>query len=145
MTQAKPVLDLLLVDDNSELRSDMANFFARQGHRVEQASGGEQALDLLEQRSYDIVVLDLMMPGLSGLDVLKELQARNVECEVVILTGEGTIESAVEAMKLGACEFLTKPVSLKELDRLVCKVELAKSLWPARCMRPALWPTNHSW
>jgi DNA-binding NtrC family response regulator len=123
MTQssAKPVLDLLLVDDDSELRSDMASYFDRQGHRVEQASGGEQALELLERRSYDVMVLDLIMSGMSGLEVLKELQARNAECEVVMLTGEGTIESAVEAMKLGAREFLTKPVSLKELDQLVRK------------------------
>jgi DNA-binding NtrC family response regulator len=123
MTQspAKPVLDLLLVDDDSELRSDMASFFSRQGHRVEQASGGEQALDLLERRSYDVMVLDLIMSGMSGLEVLKEVQARNAECEVVMLSGEGTIEAAVEAMKLGAREFLTKPISLKELDRLVRK------------------------
>ena len=67
------------------------------------------------------MVLDLNMPGFSGLDVLKELQTRNAECEVVVLTGEATIEAAVEAMKLGAREFLTKPISLKELDRLVRK------------------------
>jgi DNA-binding NtrC family response regulator len=123
MTQAtaKPVLDLLLVDDNAELRSDMARYFSRQGHCVEQADKGEQALDLIERRSFDVIVLDLMMPGMSGLDVLKELQSRNAECEVVVLTGEATVESAVEAMKLGAREFLTKPISLKELDRLVRK------------------------
>jgi DNA-binding NtrC family response regulator len=123
MTQssAKPVLDLLLVDDDAELRTDVASYFSRQGYHVEQAEDGEQALDLLERRSYDVMVLDLIMSGLSGLDVLKEVQARNAECEVVMLTGEGTIESAVEAMKLGAREFLTKPISLKELDRLVRK------------------------
>jgi DNA-binding NtrC family response regulator len=123
MTQspAKPVLDLLLVDDDGDLRTDVANYFSRQGYRVEQAEDGEQALGLLERRSYDVMVLDLIMSGLSGLDVLKQMQARNAECEVVILTGEGTIESAVEAMKLGAREFLTKPISLKELDRLVRK------------------------
>jgi DNA-binding NtrC family response regulator len=118
---AKPVLDLLLVDDDTELRSDMARYFSRHAHRVEQAASGEAALDLLERRSFDVMVLDLMMPGLSGLDVLKEMQSRNAECEVVVLTGEATIESAVEAMKLGAREFLTKPISLKELDRLVRK------------------------
>jgi DNA-binding NtrC family response regulator len=120
-TAQKPVLDLLLVDDDAELRSDIANFFSRQGHRVEQAENGELALELLERRSFDIVVLDLMMPGMTGLEVLKQLQDRNAECEVVMLTGEATIESAVEAMKLGAREFLTKPISLKELDRLVRK------------------------
>ena len=123
MTQpaAKPTLELLLVDDDAELRSDMANFFSRQGHFVEQCSNGQRALELLERRSFDIVVLDLVMPGMNGLDVLKELQARHTECEVVVLTGEATVETAVEAMKLGAREFLTKPISLKELDRLVRK------------------------
>jgi DNA-binding NtrC family response regulator len=123
MTQAaaKPVLELLLVDDDTELRSDMANYFSRHGHSVEQCADGREAIELVERRSFDVIVLDLMMPGMSGLDVLKELQARNAECEVVVLTGEATIESAVEAMKLGAREFLTKPISLKELDRLVRK------------------------
>jgi DNA-binding NtrC family response regulator len=120
-TAAKPVLELLLVDDDDELRSDVANYFSRHGHFVEQCSSGKEAIDLADRRSFDVVVLDLMMPGMSGLDVLKELQARNAECEVVVLTGEATIESAVEAMKLGAREFLTKPISLKELDRLVRK------------------------
>jgi DNA-binding NtrC family response regulator len=117
----KTVLELLLVDDDEELRSDMAGYFSRHGHAVEQSAGGEQALDLMERRSFDVVVLDLAMPGMSGLDVLKELQARHTECEVVVLTGEATVETAVEAMKLGAREFLTKPISLKELDRLVRK------------------------
>jgi DNA-binding NtrC family response regulator len=117
----KPVLDLLVVDDDRELRADMANYFGRFGHQVTQAENGEEALDLLERRSFHVMVLDLVMPGMTGLDVLKQLQTRNAECEVVMLTGEATIASAVEAMKLGAREFLTKPISLKELDRLVRK------------------------
>jgi DNA-binding NtrC family response regulator len=117
----KHVLDLLLVDDDAELRSDVAGYFSRHDHCVEQCASGEEALELLERRTFDVLVLDLMMPGMSGLDVLKELQARHAECEVVVLTGEATVESAVEAMKLGAREFLTKPISLKELDRLVRK------------------------
>jgi DNA-binding NtrC family response regulator len=117
----KPELELLLVDDDAELRSDMARFFSRQGHNIEQSESGEAALDLIERKAFDVIVLDLMMPGMSGLDVLKELHARNAECEVVVLTGEATVESAVEAMKLDAREFLTKPISLKELDRLVRK------------------------
>jgi DNA-binding NtrC family response regulator len=117
----RPALDLLLVDDDTDLRSDMANYLARQGHSVEQCASGEQSLGLLERRAFDVIVLDMMMPGKTGLDVLKELQDRHADCEVVVLTGEATVESAVEAMKLGAREFLTKPISLKELDRLVRK------------------------
>lgn len=118
---AKPVLEMLLVDDDAELRSDMANYFSRQGNVVEQCGSGEDALGLAERRAFDVMVLDLNMPGFSGLDVLRELQTRHSECEVVVLTGEATVETAVEAMKLGAREFLTKPISLKELDRLVRK------------------------
>ena len=120
-TIKKPVLHLLLVDDDPELRPYMAEFLARHGHDVEQCDDGQQALDLMEQRAFDVIVLDLAMPGCSGLDVLKQLQTRHAECEVVVLSGEATIEAAVEAMKLGASEFLTKPIRLKELDRLVRK------------------------
>jgi DNA-binding NtrC family response regulator len=120
-TDGKPVLEILLVDDDADLRGDMKSYFQRQGHHIEQCGTGEEALELLEQRAFNVVVLDMMMPGMSGLEVLQELQKRHTECEVVVLTGGATVESAVEAMKLGAREFLTKPISLKELDRLVCK------------------------
>jgi DNA-binding NtrC family response regulator len=114
-------LHLLFVDDDADLRTDMAQFFARHGNYVQQCENGQQALDLLGQKSFDVIVLDLSMPGCSGLEVLRELQARHAECEVVVLSGTATIEAAVDAMKLGAREFLTKPISLKELDRLVRK------------------------
>lgn len=117
----KPVLELLLVDDDRELRSDMASYFSHHDYVVEQSGSGQDALKLAERRPFDVMVLDLNMPGFSGVDVLKELQARNAEGEVVVLTGEATVEAAVEAMKLGACEYLIKPISLKELDRLVRK------------------------
>jgi len=117
----KPILDLLFVDDDADLRAEMVQFFERRGQRVQQCGDGNEALELAEHRAFDVIVLDLVMPGRSGIDVLEELRRRNSECEVVVLTGEATVETAVEAMKLGAVEYLTKPVSLKELDRLVRK------------------------
>jgi DNA-binding NtrC family response regulator len=83
---------------------------------------------LIEQKTFDVMVLDLAMPGRSGLEVLKELHDRNGDCEIIVLSGEATIESAVEAMKLGAREFLTKPIRLKELDRLIRKAYEAGQL-----------------
>lgn len=118
--EVKPI-DLLLVDDDDELREDMARFFARRGYHVSESADGEQALVLADQRAFDVMVLDMMMPGISGIELLKSIKQHGAEAEVVMLTGKGTIESAVEAMKLGAREFLTKPVSLKDLDRLVRK------------------------
>ncbi|HMO85167.1 MAG TPA: sigma-54 dependent transcriptional regulator [Lacipirellulaceae bacterium] len=116
-----PAIDLLLVDDDMELRSDIASYLAGRGYRVEACGDGEEALALADRRAFDVAVLDIAMPGLSGIEVLRRLKLRGAECEVVMLTGEGTIETAVEAMKLGAREFLSKPISLRDLDRLVRK------------------------
>jgi DNA-binding NtrC family response regulator len=114
-------IDLLLVDDDRELCSDIARYFKGRGYRVVACYNGEEALAQADRRAFDVAVVDLSMPGMNGLEVLEKLKARAAECEVVILTGEGTIETAVEAMKLGAREFLSKPISLRELDRLVRK------------------------
>ncbi|MCA9199807.1 MAG: sigma-54-dependent Fis family transcriptional regulator [Planctomycetales bacterium] len=114
-------LDLLLVDDDAELRSDMARYFTRCGYNVSECSDGNQALSFADQREFDVMIVDMAMPVMNGIELLEKLKERGNEAEVVMLTGQGTIETAVEAMKLGAREFLTKPVSLKELDHLVQK------------------------
>lgn len=121
-------LDILLVDDDQELRDDMTRYFSRRGYSTSESASGEKALEFADQRAFDVIVLDMMMPGMSGLDVLRELKERQNESEVVMLTGKGTIETAVEAMKLGAREFLTKPVSLKDLDTLVRKAAHSRLL-----------------
>src|SRR5688572_5210218 len=97
-----PEIDLLIVDDDDELRSDMASFFRTRGYRVQPCADGEEALIQAGQRAFEVAILDVSMPGMSGLQVLEKLKTHGAECEVVMLTGEGTIETAVEAMKLGA-------------------------------------------
>lgn len=116
-----PKIDLLLVDDDDELRDDMTRFFSRRGYNVSDCQDGETALSFTDQRAFDVIVLDMMMPGMSGLDVLRALKEKGSEAEVVMLTGQGSIETAVEAMKLGAREYLAKPMSLKDLDVLIRK------------------------
>jgi DNA-binding NtrC family response regulator len=116
-----PEIDLLLVDDDAELRSDIASYLAERGYRVQACGDGEEALAQADRRAFDVAILDVAMPGLSGIEVLQRLKARGADCEVVMLTGEGTIDAAVESMKLGAREFLSKPIGLRDLDRLVRK------------------------
>jgi len=120
-TESENIIDLLLVDDDEELRDDMTRFFSRRGYNVSECPDAESALAFTEQRAFDVIVLDMMMPGMTGLDVLKNLKEKGSEAEVVMLTGQGSIETAVEAMKLGAREFLSKPMSLKDLDVLIRK------------------------
>jgi len=114
-------IDLLVVDDDDEFRETMARLFDRRGFQVHDASDGERALSLAQRRNFDVAVFDMMMPGMDGLELLEKFRTNHSECEVILLTGRGTIESAVQAMKLGAFDYLTKPFPLKELEASILK------------------------
>ena len=114
-------LDLLLVDDDDEFRDTVAMRFQRSGFRVSEAPSGAAALDLGQRREFDVAIFDMMMEGMSGLQLLESFKESHPDCEVIMLTGQGTIETAVSAMKLGAYDYLTKPFPLKELERLIHK------------------------
>ena len=114
-------IDLLVVDDDAEFRGTMVQRFSQRGFHAEQAGSGEAALELVQRREFDVAVFDMLMPGMSGLELLEKFKAGHAECEVIMLTGQATVESAVAAMKLGAYDYLTKPFPLKELEVLVEK------------------------
>ncbi len=114
-------VELLFVDDDDEFRSTAARRFARRGFHVQEAPGVNDALRLLQDRQFDVVVSDMAMPGLTGLDLLQRIKELSPDCEVLLLTGEATVEVAVQAMKLGAYDFLSKPFSLGELETLIQK------------------------
>jgi len=110
---------ILIVDDDDVLRRALRDRFVHWGHTVAVAAGGEDALALADKRSFDLIVLDLSMPGLSGLDVLDRLRAADCTADVVVLTAHGSVENAVEAVKRGAEDFLTKPADFDLLKRIV--------------------------
>jgi DNA-binding NtrC family response regulator len=114
-------IDLLFVDDDEDFRTVAARRFVKRGFQVAEAADGEAALALVQRKHFDVAVVDMRMPGMSGLELLEKLKAADPECEAIILTGEGTIETAVQAMKLGALDYLTKPFSLAELEEIVNK------------------------
>jgi DNA-binding NtrC family response regulator len=113
------VIDLLVVDDDDEFRDTMVRRFSRGGFRVANAANGSDALELAQRREFDVAVVDLMMPEMSGIDLLQKLGEQHVDCEVVLLTGNGTIETAVQAMKLGAFDYLQKPFPLQDLENII--------------------------
>jgi DNA-binding NtrC family response regulator len=123
-----PQLDLLLVDDDQEFLDTHAAWFRQRGYYVETATSGAEALALTERRQFDVAVVDLAMGGLSGLEVLERLKSSAAECEVIILTGKATVETAVQAMKLGACDYVTKPVRMAELELVVEKAAERRQL-----------------
>lgn len=110
-------LALLLVDDDPDFREAAAAWFTSRGHRVTTAASAEEALAVAEQTDFDVGVFDLRMPGLSGLDLLRRFREAGVEAEILLLTGEGTIETAVESLKIGAYDYVLKPCRLEELER----------------------------
>lgn len=114
-------IDLLFVDDDAEFRSIAARRFLKRGFHVQEAADGEEALSVAQRREFDVAIVDMRMPGMSGLELLEKLRASHPDCEAIILTGEGTVETAVQAMKLGAYDYLTKPFSLAELEVVVQK------------------------
>jgi DNA-binding NtrC family response regulator len=106
---------ILLIDDDDSLRRVMEFSLTEAGHTVRTAANGEDGLSLFEKGPFDAVITDITMPGMSGMDVLAKVRQRDAHIPVIIITAYGTIESAVEAMKQGAFDYITKPVNRDEL------------------------------
>lgn len=110
---------ILVVDDEENLRRVIEVQLEQEGYQVETAADGKQALALLAQSTFALVLTDLRMPGISGMDLLREIRKAHPQIMVIILTAFGTIETAVEAMQAGAYHYVTKPVHLSELVLVV--------------------------
>jgi len=113
--QEKEQQTLLIVDDREDVLKSYAAGFARTNYRILTADSGSKALDILDEEDVDTIITDLKMPGMDGLEFLKHTQDFKPAPVVIITTAYGTIESAVEAMRLGAYDYITKPVDLQEL------------------------------
>jgi two-component system NtrC family response regulator len=123
-----PKFQVLIVDDEQVQREMLDGFLRKQGYGVETAGNGAQALDSYRGSSFDLVLTDYRMPGMDGIQLLKELKRLNPEVMVVILTAFGTVGTAVAAMKEGAYDYLTKPIDLDELLLLIQRAEREVSL-----------------
>jgi DNA-binding NtrC family response regulator len=121
-------LDLLLVDDEPDFLEPACRFFQRQGYRVVAAANAEQAISVQTNQHFHVAIIDQNMPGVNGLDLLTRLHRDDPDLKIVMLTGGGSIGSAVEAMKRGAIDYLSKPFGLDELDMLVRRLAKTVSL-----------------
>jgi two-component system NtrC family response regulator len=113
-------LNILVVEDGKSQREMLRDFLKSEGHAVMEAADGETALQLVQNHLFDLLLLDYRMPGMDGMEVLKAVKAINPEIDVVIITAHGTIETAVEAMKAGALDYIMKPL---EFDELLIQVD----------------------
>jgi len=114
---------ILLVDDEKDFVEMLGLRLEEIGERVTPAYSGRECLQVLEKKELDVVILDILMPGMDGIETLKEIKRKRPLVEVIMLTGHGTTESAVEGMKLGAFDYLLKPARFEELT---AKLEAAR-------------------
>ena len=111
--------NILVVDDKDSMRNMLTETLMEEGYRVDSAPDGNRAIELVENKSYDLVLTDMRMPDISGLEVLSKVKDVDSDTSVIVMTAYGTVETAVEAMKKGAFDFITKPFDTDHLCVLV--------------------------
>ena len=119
---------ILVVDDDASLRRVLEYNLSKEGYAVLTADSGEKALAMLDAERVDVLITDIKMPGMDGMDLLRRVRQTSPETQVIVITAFGTIEMAVEAMKAGAFEYVTKPFNRDELALAVRKALRLKSL-----------------
>ncbi|MCP4639346.1 MAG: sigma-54-dependent Fis family transcriptional regulator [bacterium] len=127
---------LLVVDDEAGMREFLESAFKDKGYDVATASNGEKAIELLQDHIFDVIITDLKMPGRDGLAVLRAAKEKAIDTRVIVVTAYGTIETAVEAMRLGAYDFIAKPFKLAQIERKVDTASAVRAVEPAEDKAP---------
>lgn len=113
---------ILIVDDESNIRLGLNKCLAKEGYYIEEVSNGEEALQLIYNKKYDLILMDVQMPELNGFDVLKRIRKFGNSTRVIMMTAFGTVEMAVDSMKIGAVDFLSKPFTISKVRDVVEEV-----------------------
>ncbi len=117
---------VLLVDDEEEFVSALSERLMLRGIEVDSALNGEEALARLVEKEFEVVILDVMMPGLGGLEVLRQIKTTHPDTQVILLTGHGSTREGIEGMRLGAFDYLIKPVDIEEmLEKMKAAAKIA--------------------
>src|SRR5512138_971874 len=119
---------ILVADDEESMRWVLSKALRKKGFSVDLARDGEEALRLIQANSYDMAILDIKMPGLTGLELLDRVRELKSDLLVVIMTAEASMKNAVEAMKRGAYDYITKPFDLDVIDAIIEKVNRAREM-----------------
>ena len=127
-TKMNLATEVMVVDDEETICEALAAWFAKDGYHVETASSGRDALKRLHEKTFDVYLLDIKMPGMDGIELLSRIKEEQPDAMVVMITAHGSIQTAVEAMKLGASDYLCKPFDPDELSLLMERVIATKNL-----------------
>lgn len=112
---------LLIVEDEDTLCESLQRVFTRDGYEVDRADSAESAFRLLEHRSYDLIITDIILPGISGIELLTKYRTTNPAQKVIVITAYASLATAMESIKAGACDFIIKPLMHDEIKKAVRK------------------------
>jgi DNA-binding NtrC family response regulator len=115
MGTANIMATILIIDDEKSIRNVLRDILQHEGYQVEEAADGEQGIKMFQSKNFDLVLCDIKMPKMDGMEVLQQIMAINSEVPVIMISGHGTIENAVDAVKKGAYDFISKPPDLNRL------------------------------
>jgi len=107
--------DILIIDDEKAIRKTLSEILSFEGYKIEEASDGEEGLKKFKEKSYDVVLCDIKMPKLDGIEFLQKAGESNGDIPIIMISGHGNIETAVEAVKKGAYDYISKPPDLNRL------------------------------
>ena len=119
---------VLLVDDEAEFCELLSDRLENRGLKVDSVNSGEEAINKVDEQNFDAIIVDLAMPGIDGLETLRRIKEKRPDLEIIMLTGQGSVKSGVDAIKLGAWDFLEKPVDLKVLMDKIKEVKNQRML-----------------
>ncbi len=126
---------ILVVDDEGAIRYSITKTLQRVGYHVEAAASGEEALEMMKNQDYDVVLTDIRMPGLTGVELLSKIKEQAPDAVVILLTGYASLETAIESLRLGAHDYLVKPSSSQDIRNSVAKgIERAQNLRNRRAL-----------
>jgi DNA-binding NtrC family response regulator len=114
---------VLIVDDNREIRSILEEYLREEGYLASGAGNAQEALDMQTQMAFDLVITDLNMPGMTGIDLIKEINKGEQSTEFIIITGYASLDTAIEAVKAGAFDYIVKPFRIEELKVVIKNVK----------------------
>jgi DNA-binding NtrC family response regulator len=112
---------ILIVEDEDTLCESLQRVFRREGYEADIADSAETAFRLLERNTYDLIITDVILPGISGIELIAKYKEQNPDQKVIIMTAYASLQTAVEALRVGACDFIVKPIMHDELKRMVKK------------------------
>src|SRR5512145_1294274 len=141
----KMTASILVVDDEPAIQDILTWSLAAEGYRVATAGSGEEALTRVAEQDFDVIVTDIVMPGLNGLDLLERSRVLNPRASVIVMTAYAALETAVTALRRGACDYLEKPFSVDVLKERVHRLlQHRETIWKDGLLRRAVQPPRAS-